>query len=65
MTIDYQKYISSADALRLKNKKEIKIKTIILPHTEANIMADVDNGSRSTNRAQILKTINSIKKQRK
>ena len=28
---------------------------------EADIMAEVDNGSGSTNHAQILKTINSIK----
>ncbi len=40
-------------------KKEI-IKTIILLHTEADIMANVDNGSGSTNRAKIQKTINSI-----
>ncbi len=33
-------------------KKEI-IKTIIFDHTEADILADVDNGSGSTNHAQI------------
>ncbi len=44
-------------------KKEI-ITIIIFHHTEADIMADMDNGSGSTNHAQILKTKNGTKKQK-
>ena len=51
--------------LKINNETEMKIKIIILPHNEADNTAAVDNGSGSTNHAQKLKTINSIKKQRK